>query len=136
MEKIKIISGAVLGLFSRFIGGFTQFLEIYIIVDSIDFFFGVIAALYVGEFKSKILTRGLVKKLCIYGLIAFAYWVGLGIGQPALKEIFTGYFLFATSISVLNNSEKMGIAYPKKIKELLGKLRDKMDNLDPDNKGE
>ena len=80
--------------------------------------------------NSAVSFKGLAKKMFILIFVAVAHIIDtqiLGGNAAVLRSATCGLYIASEGISILENGGKLGVPYPKKLKELLEQLKDKSD---------
>ena len=127
MEKWQINSIiATVGtcLISLF-GGWDSMMQALVIICAIDYTTGLLAAIYNGKLSSKIGYKGIIKKICMFAIVAVACILDDPMKTELLREVTILFYISNEAISILENVGKTGVKYPKKLKNILKELRDK-----------
>ena len=91
----------------------------------LDYFTGILKAVYKKELSSAIGFKGIVKKIMVFVVIAVAYNVQRMTGDTIpLREIVIVFFICNEALSVLENAAEF-INIPQQLKDVLLQLRDK-----------
>lgn len=96
----------------------------------LDYITGVIVAATRHKVNSAVSFKGLAKKMFILIFVAVAHIIDtqiLGGNAAVLRSATCGLYIASEGISILENGGKLGVPYPKKLKELLEQLKDKSD---------
>lgn len=124
LKGIFAILGAVLGGIFGPIDGALHSLIIFVIVDYVT---GIVYACMEKRLSSEEGSRGIIKKIGIFVVVAMANVLDVYIikegGAIRLMTIF--FYLANEGISILENMAGMGIPIPLKIKEVLIQLRER-----------
>lgn len=124
-NEISFIFGAIGGVAAYFLGGFDNLLKAIIILIVLDYITGVIKAIYLKQISSEVGFKGILKKITICIVIAFAYVIqGITNNTVPLREIVIMFFIANEGISLLENAAVL-IPIPEKLKDVLLQLRDK-----------
>lgn len=114
------------------LGGWDNFLEFYLFIVAVDFITGTIKAMYLKEFNSTDIYRGIIKKT--FSLIVIAISVKLdtffNIDVPLRNATIT-FFSYHESISVIENIEYF-IPIPPKVKEYFEQMRKESEENEED----
>lgn len=128
---VKIVGIMIFAYVIELLGGWDNFLEFYLFIMAVDFTTGTIKAMYLKNFSSTEIYRGIIKK--IFSLIVIAISVKLdaffNIDVPLRNATIT-FFSYHESISVIENIEYF-IPIPPKMKEFFEQM--KKENEDHDN---
>lgn len=122
------ISGAMLGL----LGGFDSLLYALIIFMIVDYISGVISAMFGkstktqdGKLSSKAGAIGIFKKILIMLCVLIANSLDKAVGQQnVFRNACIMFYICNEGLSFVENLNNMGIAFPKKIQNMLSKMKD------------
>lgn len=135
MIKTKIISmywAGLGGFVGWFLGGFDDLLYALLAFVIADYITGVLCAISERKLSSEIGFRGINRKILIFILVGVANIVELHIlkhGTP-LRTATICFYISNEGISLLENAGRLGLPFPKKLKDILEQLRnDKEDWL-------
>lgn len=129
MEKMfnlfSIIGGLVGGFIVSLFGGRDVMLYTILLFAVLDYFTGILKAVYKKELSSGIGFKGIVKKIMVFVVIAVAYNVQKITGNMIpLREIVIVFFICNEALSILENAAEF-IKVPQQLKNVLLQLRDK-----------
>ncbi len=116
---------AALGTFGLFIfGGWDMILQALIILVCIDYLTGVLAAYFERSLNSEIGYRGIVKKICIFLMVAMAQVLDLsaGLGDPWIRSCVIMFFIANEALSALENMGRLGVPLPEPLLAALEKV--------------
>jgi toxin secretion/phage lysis holin len=116
---------AALGTFGLFIfGGWDMILQALIILVCIDYLTGILAAYFERSLNSEIGYRGIVKKICIFLMVAMAQVLDLsaGLGDPWIRSCVIMFFIANESLSALENMGRLGVPLPEPLLAALEKV--------------
>ena len=140
MEKLfntfSVIVGTIGGLIVSFLGGWDELAMTLVAFIVIDYFTGILKAIFNRQLSSKIGINGIIKKVLILVTVGIAVLIETNLSIPAVREIVMMFFICNEGISLLENISQMGIPVPKKLKNVLLQLRDKNENKEEENKNE
>ena len=122
MEKmfnfISVIGGLVGGFIVSLFGGWDVMLYTILLFAILDYFTGILKAVYKKELSSAIGFKGIVKKIMVFVVIAVAYNVQRMTGDTIpLREIVIVFFICNEAAEFIN--------IPQQLKDVLLQLRDK-----------
>ena len=121
----SIILSVIGGTIARWLGGWDVLLKTIVILSIIDYFTGILKAIYNKNLSSAIGYRGIIKKVMMFIVICAAYTIQLGIGDTVpLREITIMFFVANEGISLLENASEL-IPVPEQVKNVLLQIRDK-----------
>lgn len=104
-------------------GGVDVAFKCLIIIMIIDYVTGVMANIL--NLDSKVGFKGIAKKVMILGLVAVGAQVDKAMGTDGYmcRTIVTMFYIANESLSIVENSAKMGLPVPKKLIESLEQLK-------------
>lgn len=90
----------------------------------IDFISGVLAAYYEKKLNSEIGQRGIIKKVCIFLMVAMAQVLDTtsGLSEPYMRTAVIMFFIANESLSAMENMGRLGVPLPDALKAALEKL--------------
>lgn len=123
----SIITGAIGGFFVSLFGGFDVMIKTILLFAVLDYFTGIVKAIYKKELSSAIGFKGLVKKVMVFVVVAVAYNVQKLTGDIIpLREVVIVFFICNEALSILENAAEF-INIPPQLRAVLLQLRDKND---------
>lgn len=124
-NEICIGLGIVGGIFCSLLGGWDVLLSTMVLLSILDYFSGILKAIYNKELSSSIGLKGFIKKIFIFILIALAYSLQTVLGSNIpLREVTITFFIANEGISILENAGEF-VPIPDRLKDVLEQLRDK-----------
>lgn len=124
IETMQIVFTAIGGFMGYTLGGFDGLLYALLAFITLDYITGVMVAIVEKNLSSDIGFRGIFRKVLIFVMVALAHIVDSKIIQTG-TGIRTAVILFYASnegISILENSAKLGLPIPEKLKILLSEI--------------
>lgn len=114
-------------------GGWDAFLKALVMFMAVDYITGMSVALVFhksqktknGGASSEVGYKGIVKKICIFLLVALAVRVDKISGAHYVRNATIFFFLGNEGLSVIENLALMGVPYPEFLKKALEALREK-----------
>lgn len=122
---IKLISAWVVTVVSYLFGGMDVLFIVLITLLVIDYLTGLLAAIYSKKLSSEIGFKGIVKKVAMLLIVAVAHMIGQAVGMPELRSLIVGFYIANEAISVLENTGRMGVPFPAKLREVLEQIKQK-----------
>lgn len=121
---IQICISAAGAFFGWFLGGDDGFLYALIAFVIIDYLTGLINAFILKTVSSEIGFRGICKKVLIFALVGIANLIDIFILQEGsvLRTAIIFFYLANEGISILENSAKLGLPIPQKLKDVLAQI--------------
>ncbi|MBQ9997528.1 MAG: phage holin family protein [Clostridia bacterium] len=128
MEKIilyiKIASSVIMSGISYFLGGFDVLFICLLSLVVIDYISGVLAALCNKTLSSRTGFIGIIKKVCIFLVVAVATMIGMFTGIDGIRDLTVSFYIANESVSVLENLGNIGVPLPQKLKDVLLQIRE------------
>lgn len=121
---IQICISTIGAFFGWFLGGNDGFLYALIAFVIIDYLTGLINAFILKTVSSEIGFKGICKKVLIFALVGIANLIDLFILQEGsvLRTAIIFFYLANEGISILENSAKLGLPIPQKLKDVLAQI--------------
>ena len=124
MDKlIKVLWAGLTAFFTYFFGGIDAIMGILLAAVAIDYLTGVLAAIYTKALSSEVGYKGIIKKVGILCIVALSHLAGQATGIDSIRSFAIGFYIANEGISILENTGRMGVPYPKKIMEVLAQLK-------------
>jgi toxin secretion/phage lysis holin len=123
-EAMKLLlAGAATGGVYLF-GAWDIILKALIAMVVIDYMTGVMAAYVEKALSSEVGMRGIIKKVCIFLMVAVANIVDIstGLDEPYLRTAVIWFFIANESLSALENMGRLGVPLPEFLRQALQKL--------------
>lgn len=123
-NSITIACGIIGGFICKHLGGWDMLLGVIFTLVILDYFTGVLKAIYNSRLSSEIGRKGIIRKVFIFIVIATAYEIQKVIGNTiALREMVIMFFIANEAISLLENISEY-IPIPNRLKDVLVQLRE------------
>jgi toxin secretion/phage lysis holin len=108
-------------------GGWSMPLQVLVAFVTLDYITGLGAAFVGKRLDSRIGSRGVVKKVGFFVLVALAHLLDIGTGMTApVLQTATIWFLVANEgISITENLGEIGVPIPKVLLDALERLKNK-----------
>jgi len=121
---LQIIVAAIGGTIGYFLGGLDGFLYALIAFVVIDYLTGIMVAILERKLSSEIGFRGIFKKVLIFSLVAVAHIIDSQLIQTgsAIRTAVIFFYLSNEGISILENTAKIGLPIPQKLRTVLDQL--------------
>ena len=113
--------GAYIGYFLGGIDGFLYALIAFVIIDYLT---GIMVAVLERKLSSEVGFRGIFKKVLIFSLVAVGHIIDSQLIQTgsAIRTAVIFFYLSNEGISILENTAKIGLPIPEKLKAILVQL--------------
>lgn len=117
-------------------GGWDSFLKALVVFMIADYITGMTVALVFhksgktknGGASSRVGFKGIVKKICIFLLVALAARVDSITGTNYVRNATVFFFMANEGLSVIENVGLMGVKYPAFLRKALETLKEKAEN--------
>lgn len=128
-NTIKYSFAAVGSAAAYFLGGWDLMLKILVTLTVLDFLTGVLAAIYNKCLSSEIGSKGIVRKVGIYIIVAMAYLLDTLMNtNNVIRGATIGFYISIEGLSIVENWSRMELPLPKTVKDALARLKE--DNID------
>ncbi len=113
-------------------GGWSLPMQILVAVVIIDYLTGLGAAFVGKRLDSRIGSRGIVKKVGFFVLVALAHLLdkGTGMAAPVLQTATIWFLIANEGISITENLGEIGVPIPKVLLDALERLKTKKDETE------
>lgn len=127
INNLQLIFTAIGGYLGFFLGGLDGFIYALVTFVVIDYLTGIMAAIVERKLSSEIGFRGIFKKVLIYLLVTVGNIIDknlVGTGG-AVRTAVIFFYISNEGISVIENSIRIGLPVPEKLKNVLEQLQHK-----------
>lgn len=127
INSIQLIITALGGYIGWFLGGFDGFMYALIAFVVIDYITGLMVAVLEKKLSSEVGFRGIFKKVLIFTLVGIGNIVDVYLikNGSAIRTAVIFFYLSNEGISILENTGKIGLPIPEKLKKVLEQLNKK-----------
>lgn len=124
INNIQLIIATLGGYIGWFLGGFDGFMYALITFVVIDYITGLIVAVLERKLSSEIGFRGIFKKVLIFVMVGIGNIVDVHLikNGSAIRTAVIFFYLSNEGISIIENSAKVGLPIPEKLKDVLKQL--------------
>lgn len=121
---IQTIFAAIGGYIGWFLGGVDGFMYALITFVVIDYVTGLMVAVLERKLSSEVGFRGIFKKVLIFTLVGIGNIIDVHLIQngSAIRTAVIFFYVSNEGISILENSAKIGLPIPQKLKDILKQL--------------
>ncbi|EJN54178.1 Phage-related holin [Lactobacillus gasseri CECT 5714] len=127
---INTYFGAIGACLGWFLGGLDSFLYVLLIFMVVDYITGVLCAINEHKLSSEIGFRGLTRKVLILLLVGIAHCLDIYLlkNGSAIRTATIFFYISNEGISLLENTSRLGLPVPDKLKSVLQQLHNKDDD--------
>lgn len=127
INNLQLIFTAIGGYLGYFLGGLDGFIYALVTFVVIDYLTGIMAAIVERKLSSEIGFRGIFKKVLIFLLVTVGNIIDknlVGTGG-AVRTAVIFFYISNEGISIIENSIRIGLPVPEKLKNVLEQLQHK-----------
>lgn len=130
LDYIKVILALFGGIFGWLFEATHSLIYALIMFVAIDYITGVLLAIREKKVSSQIGFKGISKKVMIFLLVALGNIIDQYVIQTGstLGTMLIMFYLSNEGISIVENSEQLGLPIPQKLKDMLQKIEDNNDD--------
>ncbi|PYG84971.1 toxin secretion/phage lysis holin [Ruminiclostridium sufflavum DSM 19573] len=124
LHTIQIIFTAIGGYIGWLMGGFDGFMYALLAFVAIDYITGLMVAVLEKKLSSDIGFRGIFKKILIFIMVGIANIIDIYLikNGSAIRTATIFFYIANESISIFENTGKIGLPIPEKLKKALEQL--------------
>lgn len=124
-KVVYTMIAVILGAIANALGGFDSALRLLIVLIVADYVTGIAAAIKLQKLDSSVGFTGLIKKVIILILVWVGFELDKSLGSQFLRNAIIFFYASNEGVSVLENTSKLGVPYPDKLKDILEQLKEK-----------
>lgn len=110
------------------LGGWDIALQSLLLIIVIDYFTGVLSALYNKKLSSKVGVKGIIKKFAYLFVVGLSVVIDVLTGQSGVIRTLIIYFFVANDgLSIIENLAEMNVKLPQKLIDALEQIQKKGD---------
>ena len=130
VNAIQLLISALGGYIGWFLGGLDGFLYALLAFTIIDYLTGIMVAILERKLSSEVGFRGIFKKVLIFSLVGIGNMVDVYLlkNGSAIRTAVIFFYLSNEGISILENTGKIGLPIPGKLKNILQQLQEDESN--------
>lgn len=124
VNTIQMIVTVMGGYIGYFLGGWDGFLYALVAFVVIDYITGLMVAVLEKRLSSEVGFRGIFKKVVLFSLVAVGHIVDSRLlqNEGVIRTAVIFFYLSNEGISILENTAKIGLPVPEKLKNVLAQL--------------
>lgn len=136
IKNIQAVLTLIGGALGYFIGGLDGLMIVLLVLMGIDYITGVMCGIVDKKLSSKVGFLGICRKVLILLMVGIANILDVNIIQTGsmLRSATLFFYISNEGLSVLENSAKLGLPIPQKIKDVLEQLHDKSEKDESEDK--
>ena len=122
----KLLFADVCGIAGLIWGDMNGLLVALLIMMVLDYITGVFVAIFRKKLDSSIGFKGILRKVMMLVLVAVGHVLDvyvLGGDSDVCRTVVCGFYVANEGISILENTARMGVRYPKKLLNILKQLK-------------
>ena len=127
---IQAVFAAIGGYIGWFLGGGDGFMYALITLVVIDYVTGLMVAVLERKLSSEVGFRGIFKKVLIFVMVGIGNIVDVHLikNGSAIRTAVIFFYISNEGISIIENSAKVGLPIPQKLKDVLKQLNKEDEN--------
>ena len=120
-NDLKIMLALLGGIGGWLLGSFDSLFYALEAFVAIDYITGVLLAIYEKKISSNLGFKGICRKILIFALIALGNIIDQHLigSASTIRTMLMMFYLSNEGISILENTSKMGVPFPQKLKDVL-----------------
>lgn len=124
VNTIQMIVTVMGGYIGYFLGGWDGFLYALVAFVVIDYITGLMVAVLEKRLSSEVGFRGIFKKVVLFSLVAVGHIVDSRLlqNEGVIRTAVIFFYISNEGISILENTAKIGLPVPEKLKNVLAQL--------------
>ena len=124
LNTLQLIFTALGGYVGWFLGGVDGFMYALITFVVIDYVTGLMVAVLERKLSSEVGFRGIFKKVLIFAFVGIGNIIDVYIlkNGSAIRTAVIFFYVSNEGISIIENSSKIGLPIPQKLKDILEQL--------------
>ncbi|WP_127837239.1 phage holin family protein [Clostridium prolinivorans] len=121
---IQAVFAAIGGYIGWFLGGVDGFMYALITFVVIDYVTGLMVAVLERKLSSEVGFRGIFKKVLIFVMVGIGNIIDVHLikNGSAIRTAVIFFYVSNEGISIIENSAKIGLPIPEKLKDVLKQL--------------
>jgi toxin secretion/phage lysis holin len=126
LNILQLIFTALGGYLGWFLGGVDGFMYALITFVVIDYVTGLMVAVLEKKLSSEVGFRGIFKKVLIFAFVGIGNIIDVYLlnNGSAIRTAVIFFYVSNEGISIIENSAKIGLPIPQKLKDILEQLNE------------
>lgn len=127
---IQAVFAAIGGYIGWFLGGVDGFMYALIAFVIIDYVTGLMVAVLERKLSSEVGFRGIFKKVLIFAMVGIGNIIDVYLikNGSAIRTAVIFFYVSNEGISIIENSAKVGLPIPEKLRDVLKQLNKEDEN--------
>lgn len=127
---LQTVFAAIGGYIGWFLGGVDGFMYALITFVVIDYITGLMVAVLERKLSSEVGFRGIFKKVLIFTLVGIGNIIDVYLinNGSAIRTAVIFFYASNEGISIIENSARIGLPIPQKLKDILKQLNKEEEN--------
>ena len=121
------VTSVIFGTLANALGGFDTSLRLLVVLIVADYITGVALAIKDKKLSSEVGFIGLFKKIMIFVMVWVGFELDKALGTEVLRNIVIYFYASNEGVSLLENTGRLGVPYPEKLKKVIEQLKDRGD---------
>ncbi len=123
---VKTISAGIASLATFVFGKPDLWLKLLLLMVVADYISGIAAVVIAHTLNSRVGALGILKKVMYFFVVVVAHVIDVVTNAGGvLRNLTIGFLIANEGISILENTSRCGIPWPKKLKDVLEQLKNK-----------
>lgn len=124
LNTLQLIFAVLGGYIGWFLGGVDGFMYALITFIVIDYITGLMVAVLERKLSSEVGFRGIFKKVLIFVMVGIGNIIDVHLitSGSAIRTAVIFFYISNEGISIMENSAKIGLPIPQKLKDILEQL--------------
>lgn len=125
-NTIQLISATIGGYIGYFLGGIDGFMYALLTFVVIDYITGLMVAVLERKLSSEVGFRGIFRKILIFVMVGIGNIIDTNLikNGSAVRTAVIFFYISNKGISIIENSSKIGLPIPQKLREILGQINE------------
>lgn len=131
-DYIKYLAGGIGAVAGAFLGGIDALIITLIAFVAVDYTTGVICAYIEKKVDSAVGAKGIAKKVLIFLLVGLSSLLDVNVlgGEAVIRTAVIFFYITNEGISILENTARLGLPVPEKLREALTQLNDNKEKVE------
>lgn len=125
-NSIQLICATIGGYLGLLLGGFDGFMYALITFVVIDYITGLMVAVLERKLSSEVGFKGIFKKVLVFIMVGIGNIIDVHLikNGSVIRTAVIFFYISNEGISIIENSAKIGLPVPQKLKDLLKQMNE------------